>query len=101
MIDVVTYDRFQKAQALAKRRGLSLAEVLDVHHLLLTKERKAAVEQHVLFEVGRRLELQTAPKLMAFEFQRNSGTAQEMLTAVTHWYEILNQQWIDGELEDL
>lgn len=100
-LDRETYERFQKFDTYARRKGLSLAEVLHDAEMLLTSRRRRQLEVEALENALRRLRVQNPNKLMSFAFQRVEGSSADMLEAVGVWLEVLIRHWADGTLEDL
>lgn len=101
MIDQVTYDRYLEAAFLAKRNGYFLAEVLDKRRLLLTEGLELDIQLKVLDDLIRRLDRQSANKLMSYYLGRTEGTAAEMLAAVKQWVDTVRQHVANGTLEEL
>lgn len=101
MIDVVTYGKFLAAEQRAKELGLSLAEILDRQHLLLTEKRNEIIVTDTLNDLARRFERQSPNKLMSFYYGRVEGTSAEMFSAVEMWLDAVRQNWLKKTLEDL
>lgn len=101
MIDPATYGRYQEAEALAKRRGLALSEVLDSRRLLLTPARQHQIEVKILEDLLRRLDRQTPNKIMSYYLGRVDGTPAEMFAAMQQWLEAVVRNQANKTLEDL
>lgn len=101
MLDPETFARVIQAQEDAKRLGLSLAEVLDRRGLLLTPKREHALQVRVLDDLLRRLDRQSANKVMTYYHGRVDGTPAEMFTAMYSWVEAVARNLANKTLEDL
>lgn len=101
VVDIYTAEKFAKAQETASVHGLALLEVLDGQALLLTEKRRREIETDVLDDLMRRLDRQTANKLMSFYHGRTDGTPAEMFAAVKLWVEAVLRNLAQNTLEDL
>ena len=80
---------------------MSLVEVLDRAQLLLTVDRRHALQVQAAEDVTRRLDRQSPNKLMAHYYQRVDGTPAEMFSALQLWFEAVVRNYANGTLEDL
>ena len=99
-LDPVTYGRYLRAVDKAKRHGMALVEVLDRDRLLLTPERKHAIESEIAKEIYLRFEKQSASKLMQYFIGRESGTPEDMYRATLEWLEVLVRAVMEKTLEE-
>lgn len=99
--DPSTYERFLLAELKAKELGMSLFEVLDRAELLLTPERRHLLQVQAVEDVTRRLDRQSANKLMAYYYQRVDGTPAEMLAALQLWFDAVVRNFANKTLEEL
>lgn len=100
-VDLPTYQRFLLAERRAKELGMSLVEVLDRAQLLLTEQRRHALQVQAIEDVTRRLGRQAPNKLMAHYYQRVDGTPAEMFAALEQWFEAVVRNFADRTLEEL
>jgi hypothetical protein len=100
-VDPDTYSKFLLAEKRAKELGLSLLEVLDRGQVLLTKKRRHDLEVQAVEDVLRRLDRQSANKIMSFYYGRVEGTASEMFEAMKLWLEVVARNKANGTLEEL
>lgn len=101
MIDQETFNRYQAAATEAQRQGRALVEVLEAKRLLLTPAVDHAIQVRVLEDMLRRLDRQTANKLMSYYHGRVDGTPAEMLFAVKQWLEAVVRNLANKTLIDL
>lgn len=101
MIDQGTWDKFQAASEKSRSFGLALIECLDSTHLLLTARRRHNLEISTLENLLRRLDRQSANKIMAHYYGRTDGTPAEMFTAMQLWLEAVCRNQANETLEDL
>jgi hypothetical protein len=101
VIDPLTYERFIEAERAAKDKGLALIEALGYRRLLLTPQLEQEIAVKALEDALRRLELQSANRLMSFYHGRVDGTPAEMLSAAQQWLEAVCRNRAKGTLEDL
>ncbi len=100
-VDTNTFERFEFAGKRAVKLGFPLVEVLDRHELLLTPKRRHEIEVRAVEDLFRRLDRQTAAKILGYVYQREHGTPSEMFEAVKTWMEIVVRNWANGTMEDL
>lgn len=100
-VDPETYSRFLLAEQRAKDLGMALPEVLDRAQLLLTQNRRHAIEVQALEDLYRRFDRQSPNKLMSHYINRADGSAAEMFEATKVWFEIVLRHQANGTLEEL
>ncbi len=88
MVDQVTFERYRSAEALAKRDGREVIEVLDGAGLLLTPKVEHIIAVRAVKELITRLEQKTPAELMQFFLQRADGTPRDMFECVLSWMEV-------------
>lgn len=101
MIDKETFDRYTAALTDAQHMGAAAVEVLDARRLLLTRDREHSIRVEVLDDMLRRLDRQTANKLMSFYHGRTDGTPAEMFEAMKLWLEAVTRNLANRTLVDL
>lgn len=80
---------------------MSFIEVLDRAELLLTPRRRHLLQVQAVEDLTRRLDRQSANKLMAYFYQRVDGTPAEMFTAMQQWFDVVVRNFADETLEEL
>lgn len=101
VVDAETFDRFNMAQQHAKEQGLALVEALDFRRLLLTRDREHAIVLSAMEDIQRRLDRQSANKILSFYYGRTDGTAAEMFEALKQWLEAVCRNYAQNTLEEL
>lgn len=100
-VDPETFEFYEKAFNLAKRRGLTLVETLDRADLLVTEARRHEIKVQGVEDMFRRLDRQSPNKLMSHYYGRVDGTPAEMFEAVKLWLEAVVRNLANKTLEDL
>lgn len=100
-VDSETYERFLLAERRAKELGMPFVEVLDRAELLLTRRRRHLLQVQAVEDLTRRLDRQSANKLMAYFYQRIDGTPAEMFAALQQWFDAVVRNFADETLEEL
>lgn len=89
------------AERRAKELGMPFIEVLDRAELLLTQRRRHLLQVQAVEDLTRRLDRQSANKLMAYFYQRIDGTPAEMFAALQLWFDAVVRNFANQTLEEL